>query len=283
VIQPLEDALRIQLDGTLVPPGGTSETDTDDEDDTFEFEDEKAAFEPFNDFRKRRFLWYYESYMQAIESAAQKVKPQEKFKQMSFEYGDNTMTGSFNYPELKRRLLFIKDTIANETKNWAVEGLAAKQRESRIAVNLQRQYEQVVEDLQMQKVFAVNLETVDGNPFVWELTYLGRQMTSLEGGMIKIRTHMSPRFPEEQPRVFVETPIFHHRISKDGVLCYLPRRTEEMRHHIEAIVAALEDESPPYDPRTLVNLEASKLFWGSAEEKKKYSRALRRSVERSVE
>ncbi|KAL1964834.1 hypothetical protein VTN77DRAFT_6336 [Rasamsonia byssochlamydoides] len=281
VIQPLEDSLGIQLDGTVLPSRNASETD--DEDDGFVFEDEKVAFEPFSDLRKRRFLWYYESYMQAIEAASQKVKPQEKFEQMSFEGGDNTMAGVFNYPELKRRIVFIKETIANETKSWATEGLAAKKRESRIAVNLQRQYEQVVEDLKHQRTFAVDLAILDDNPFVWELTYFGRPMTHLDGGIFKIKIHLSPRFPDEQPRVFVETPIFHHRVSKDGVLCYLPKRTEEMKHHIEAIVEALEEESPPYDPRTTVNPEASKLFWGSAEEKKKYNRALRRSVERSTE
>ncbi|KKA16680.1 hypothetical protein T310_9728 [Rasamsonia emersonii CBS 393.64] len=279
VIQPLEDSLGIQLDGTLLPP--TNASDTDDEETCFE--DEKAAFEPFSDLRKRRFLWYYESYMQTIETAAQKVKPQEKFQQMSFEGGDNAMAGVFDYPELKRRIRFIKEAILNETKNWAVKGLEAKKRESRIAVNLQRQYEQVVEDLQRQKAFAIDLTLLDDNPFVWKMTYFGRPMTHLDGGIFKIKIHLSPRFPDEQPRVFVETPLFHHRVSKDGVLCYLPRRTEEMKHHIEAIVEALEEESPPYDPRTTVNLEASKLFWGSAEEKKKYYRALRKSVERSTE
>lgn len=281
MIQPLEDSLGIQPDGTVLPPRRTSETD--DEDDTFVFEDEKTLFEPFNDLRKRRFLWYYEPYMQTIEAAAQKVRPQEKFEQMVFEGGDNTMAGVFNYPELKRRMVFIKETINNETKAWADEGLAAKQRESRIAVNLQRQHEQIVEDLQRQKIFTLNLAIVDDNPFVWELTYFGRPMTSYEGGIIKFMIHLSPRFPDEQPRVFIKPPIFHHRVSKDGVLCYLPKRTEEMKHHIEAIVKALEEESPPYDPRTKVNPEATKLFWGSDDDKRRYKRALRRSIETSTE
>lgn len=279
MIQPLEDSLGIQLDGTVLPP--TNASDTDDEETCFE--DEKAVFEPFSDLRKRRFLWYYESYMQTIETAAQKVKPQEKFQRMSFEGGDNTMAGVFDYPELRRRISFIKEAIINETKNWAVEGLEAKKRESRIAVNLQRQYEHVVEDLQRQRAFTIDLTLLDDNPFVWKLTYFGRPMTHLDGGIFKTKIHLSPRFPDEQPRVFVETPLFHHRVSKDGVLCYFPRRTEEMKHHIEAIVEALEEESPPYDPRTTVNIEASKLFWGSAEDKKKYNRLLRRSVERSTE
>jgi ubiquitin-conjugating enzyme E2 Z len=207
----------------------------------------------------------------------------QQFERMPFESTGNTMDGRFNYPTLRRRLAFIKETIMNETYNWAEEGLKAKNKEARISVNLQRQHEQIVEDLKLKKHFTIDLGLDNGNPFIWQLTYFGRPMTHLDGGIFRIRIALSPRFPEEQPRVIVQTPIFHHRISKDGVLCYFPKKPEEMKCHIEAIVEALEDESPPYDPRTTVNPEASKLFWGSADDKKKYFRALRRSVQRSTE
>ncbi|KAL2009439.1 hypothetical protein VTN00DRAFT_5246 [Thermoascus crustaceus] len=282
VIQPLEESLGIQSDGTVLPPTGEYGSDEDEDSEPL-FGDDKVPFEPFNDLRKRRFLWYYESYMQAIDAAEPNVQPKQAFERMPFEGGGNSMDGHFDYPELKRRMIFIKETIANETKNWAIEGLAAKEQEAGIAVNLQRQHEQIVEDLKHKKNFTVDLVIVDGNPFVWELTYFGRPMTHLDGGIFKIRIALSPRFPDEQPRVFVETPLFHHRVSKDGVLCYFPQRSDEMKYHVEAIVEALEEESPPYDPRTTVNPEATKLFWGSPEDKKKYNRALRRSVERSTE
>lgn len=282
VIKPLEESLGIQSDGTVLPPTGEYGSDEDEDSEPL-FGDDKVPFEPFNDLRKRRFLWYYESYMQAIDVAEPNVQPKQAFERMPFEGGGNSMDGHFDYPELKRRMIFIKETIANETKNWAIEGLAAKEQEAGIAVNLQRQHEQIVEDLKHKKNFTVDLVIVDGNPFVWELTYFGRPMTHLDGGIFKIRIALSPRFPDEQPRVFVETPLFHHRVSKDGVLCYFPQRSDEMKYHVEAIVEALEEESPPYDPRTTVNPEATKLFWGSPEDKKKYNRALRRSVERSTE
>ena len=101
--------------------------------------------------------------------------------------------------------------------------------------------------------------------------------------MFKIKVSISPRFPEELPRVIFETPLFHHRVANDGVLCYFPSKPDDMKSHIEAIVEAIEEESPPYDPRTLVNLDASKLFWGSVDDKKLYNRQLRRSVQRSTE
>lgn len=280
VIQPLEESLGIRADGTVSPPIAR---DLSDEEDDFLLEEEKTAFNPFADLRKRRFLWYFESYMQTIDAAEQAVSRKRKFETMPFEGPGNSMDGHFDYPELRRRLVFIRETIIHETQTWAAEGLESKAREVGIAVNLQRQHEQIVEDLKRQKNFTVDLTLTDGNPFVWELTYFGRPMTQLDGGIFKIKIHLSPRFPDEQPRVFMQTPLFHFRVSKQGILCYFSQKSEEMRYHIEAIVTALEDETPPYDPRMTVNAEASKMFWGSPDDRKQYNRALRRSVERSAE
>ncbi|KAH8691999.1 ubiquitin conjugating enzyme [Talaromyces proteolyticus] len=282
VIRPLEDALGIQKDGTVIPQGKSLNA-SDDEEDTFAYDDARWFFKPFEDLRKRRFLWYYESYMQAIEAASQKVKKNEKFETMTFEHPGNSMDGTFNYPNLKSRLEFIKETLTNETERWGVHGLESKKNESSIANNIQRQHDQIKEELNSRKSFSVDISLADGNPFVWTITYFGRPMTHLDGGVFKIKMYLSTSFPEEQPRVFVETPIFHQRVSKDGVLCYFPSRSEELKYHIDAIVQALEEESPPFDPRTTVNLEASKLFWGTPDERKRYNRALRRSVEKSAE
>ncbi|KAL1997757.1 hypothetical protein VTN02DRAFT_868 [Thermoascus thermophilus] len=281
VIQPLEESLGILPDGTRRPPTA-HDASTDDEEDGEPLAD-RVPFEPFRDLRKRRFLWYYESYALAMAAAEPTVQPQQAFERMPFEGGGNAMDGHFDYPELKRRIVAIKETLAHETRQWAVDGRAAQQQEAGIAVNLQRQHEQIVEDLKRKQTFTVDLVLVDGNPFVWALTYFGRPMTHLDGGVFHLRIALSPRFPDEQPRVFVETPLFHHRVSKDGVLCYFPPRADEMKYHVAAIVEALEEESPPYDPRTTVNPEATKLFWGSPEDRKKYHRALRRSVDRSTE
>ncbi|OKL58399.1 hypothetical protein UA08_06002 [Talaromyces atroroseus] len=281
VIQPLEDALGIKTRNARAP----SPTDDGKEADDSECPEEKVreTMESFDDLRKRRFLWYYESYIHTIEVESKKVKVNEQFKNMSFEGPSNEMAGSFKYPQLKERLGVIKDEIINETKRWAIEGLAAQQQEVRIADNLHLQYKQIVEDFKERKDFTVDLSLVDESPFVWLMTYFGRPMTNLGGGVFKIKIHLSTKFPDEQPRVFVETPIFHHRVSKDGVLCYFTDRPGELRYHIDAIVQTLEEESPPFDPRTTVNLEASTLFWGTPEDRKKYNRALRRSVENSTE
>lgn len=240
-------------------------------------------FEPFKDLCKRRFLWYYDSYLLAISKAKTEVKDGQAFVLMPFECSQNGMDGIFNYTELERRLRLIRKTLDAETARWAEEGLALKNKESVVAVNLHRQYEQAVEFYKRNKHVTLDIELVDQNPFVWVVTYFGRPMTNLDGGLFKIKLCLSTRFPEEQPRARFETPMFHHRIATDGTPCYTSRKAEDVKSHIEAIIAALEEESPPYDPRTLVNPEAAKLYWGSTEDKKMYNRRLRRSVQRSVE
>ncbi|KAK3693839.1 small conjugating protein ligase-like protein [Podospora appendiculata] len=282
VIQRLEEYLGIGIDGQITAPVINKEDyelDMDVMDD-----DSSVPFEPFKDLCKRRFLWYYESYLITIQKGKEEVKDGTPFTRMPFEGSSNTMEGKFNYSELERRLRNIKQALDAEMEGWATEGLAAKAKEDTVAVNLQRQYEQVVESFK-SSVSPNNLALVDRNPFVWDLTYFGKPMTQLDGGLFRIKIHFSPRFPEEQPRFRFETRLFHHRISADGTPCYFSAlgRREDVKSHIEAVVEALEEEHPPYDPRTLVNPEAYKLYWGSADDRKIYNRRLRRSVQQSVE
>lgn len=281
VIQRLEEYLGINPDGTLQQPAiGANGHHQNGE---AEVEDTLPAFEPFKDLCKRRFLWYYSSYLLSISEAKGKVKEDQAFLKMPFESTGNGMDGKFRYAELERRLKFIHEILQRETESWAREGLELKKKESGIAANLQRQFEQVVESYKANDRVTVDLELANGNPFTWLLTYFGRPMTMLDGGLFRIKLSFSPRFPEEQPRVKVETPLFHHRISDEGVMCYFPRRAEDAKSHIDGIIDALEEESPPYDPRTLVNPTAAKLYWGAPDEKREYNRRLRRAVQRSME
>ena len=156
-------------------------------------------------------------------------------------------------------------------------------RETTLASMMERQFQQISEDYKKNDMVTLDIELVDNNPFAWGITYFGRPMTNLDGGMFKMTITFSPRFPEEQPRVIFHTKIFHHRISKQGVVCYFPKRADDIKSHIEAIIEAIEETEPPYDPRTLVHPEASKLYWGTADDKKQYNRLLRRFVQRSVE
>lgn len=279
MIQRLEDWLGIHADGTVeAPKAFDHQMDADEQ-----LDQQYAVFDPFTDLCKRRFLWYYDSYVAAITEAEKKVKEGEPFKKMPFEGDGNSMDGKFNYVELRRRLDLIRETLDSETERWAQEGVALQRKESGIAANLQRQFEQIIESYKRNDSVTLDIDFVDGNPFVWQITYFGWPMTQLDGGMFKIIMCVSPRFPDEQPRVTFETPLFHHRVSKDGVFCYFPGNGGDIKSHIQAMIEALEDESPPYDPRAMVNPEAAKLFWGSADDKKTYNRRLRRAVQRSTE
>lgn len=281
IIQRLEDFLGIHSDGSvddLPPLDGPPRTEFDEELEFLE-----APFEPFKDLCKRRFLWYYDSYMASINKAEKTVKENEAFVTMPFEGGGNTMAGKYNYAELRRRLSLIYTVLNRETHHWINEGLMQLQKETSLASSLERQFKHVVEVYKKNDMVTLDIALHDNNPFVWLLTYFGRPMTHLDGGMFRIRMSISPRFPDEQPRVIFETSMFHHRISKGGVLCYFPKRPDNVKSHVEAIIEALEDPEPPYDPRTLVNPEASKLFWGSVDDKKLYHRQLRRAVQRSAD
>ncbi|KAL8808925.1 MAG: hypothetical protein Q9223_003570 [Gallowayella weberi] len=279
VIQPLEESLRIHSDGTVERfPALEKPVRTE-----YDEPEPEPPFEPFKDLCKRRFLWYYDSYLTAIDVAAKEVKDNQTFIQMPFEGGGNTMAGKFNYAELRRRLQLVKEVLGRETEYWGKEGLVSKKNETSMAANLLRIYQRVSETYRRNDMVTIDIDLVDNNPFVWILTYFGRPMTQLDGGMFRITMTISPRFPDEQPRVVFNTPIFHHRVSKDGIPCYFPARADDVKSHIDGIIDALENTDPPYDPRTLVNPEASKLYWGTPEEKKLYNRQLRRSVQRSME
>lgn len=249
-----------------------------------DLDESSIPFEPFKDLCKRRFLWYYDSYLAAVEKGSKDVPDNTAFEKMPFEGNSNSMDGKFCYGELERRLRNIKKALDAETARWAEEGLAAKAKESTVAVNLLHQHDQVVESFKLTGMpHDVQLEK--GNPLVWVMTYFGQPMTNLDGGLFRIRLHFSPRFPEEQPRVRFETRIFHHRISDDGTVCYFPNpvRKEDVKSHIEAIMCALEEDQPAYDPRTLVNPEAHKMYWGAPDDRRNYNRRLRRSVQQSME
>jgi len=276
VIERLEDYLGISR-GKV--PGVTVYNAEDD----YQASAAEAPFEPFKDLCKRRFLWYYESYLQSIDEAMKKHKDGDRFEKMPFEGPGNAMEGNFQYSSLKERIQVIFDKLNEEAISWAADGLEAVQKEASIASNLQRQFEQIVEKYKNNDAVTLDLDLVDKNPFVWQLVLFGRPMTNLDGGVFRIMINLSPKFPDVLPRVRFETPIFHHRVSPKGVLCYDAARKDDMRSHIEAIIEVIEEESPAYDPRTLVNLEAAKLFWGAADEKKAYNRRLRRSVQDSSE
>ncbi|KAK8141342.1 hypothetical protein G3M48_000235 [Beauveria asiatica] len=282
VIQRLEHYLGLQIDGTRIPPPKA----TDSNGTEAEVDEATIPFEPFKDLCKRRFLWYFESYMAAIRLGQSETRDGAGFAQMPFERpGSNSMDGKFCYRDLERRLLNIKKALRDELTTWAEDGLMAQRNDSTVAVNLRHQFEQMLAYFRSLDVpHSVSLES--DNAFVWILTYFGRPMTNLDGGMLRIKLHFSPHFPNEQPRAIFQSKIFHHQIAPDGTYCYNPPASAagDVRSHIEAILELLEDDQPAYDPRKIVHPEATKLYWShSPDDKKLYNRRLRRSVQDSMD
>lgn len=152
-----------------------------------------------------------------------------------------------------------------------------------LAMSLRAQHEQISSQLKRRSEAMIDLTMVDDNPFLWLLTYIGRPMTQYDGGILKVKIYISPNHPVEQPRVFMETPLYHVRVSTEKALIYLPARAEEMRDHIDGIIDSLEEEKPPFNPLMTVNPDATELCWGSKEQQRQYSRKLRRTVTESVE
>lgn len=170
VISRLEYHLGINPDGTLQPTPSPMEQDIYDDGDSNMMDAETpSTFEPFKDLCKRRFLWYYDSYVASIAIEREKVTEGQIFTRMPFEHSGNAMEGKFLYSELERRLNFIKSRLEKETADWAAEGLILKGKESGVAANLQRQFEQTVEHYKKEDSVTLDVELVDGNPFVWRV------------------------------------------------------------------------------------------------------------------
>ncbi|KAF3919724.1 hypothetical protein ABW20_dc0107034 [Dactylellina cionopaga] len=276
IIQRLEEYLGLKSDGSYIVHR-TEEGESSDSDPQYLEEGGVYFFEPFKDLCKRRFLWYYDTYLKSIEEEKEKVTENLAFVRMPFEMANsNSMEGKFSYAELERRIRGIRKALDVEAEKWGPEGWESLQREEGVAANLQRQFEQTKVYFSKNDAVPLDLELQDKNPFIWQVTYFGRPMTNLDGGLFNLTLRFSVRFPEEQPRVQFSTPMFHHKVNQDGVPAYFPGRPDDVRSHIEGIIAVLEEEDPAYDPRTQLNIDASKLYWGSKEDKREYSKRFRR-------
>lgn len=169
MISRIEDYLGINPDGTLQPAPTPPERNIYDDDMNMADTEIPTVFEPFKDLCKRRFLWYYDSYLASIAVEREKVAEGTQFLRMPFEHSGNAMEGKFLYSELERRLKFVKERLDHETASWAAEGMILKGKESGVAANLQRQFEQTVEYYKKDKSVTIDIELVDGNPFLWRV------------------------------------------------------------------------------------------------------------------
>ncbi|GAB7365193.1 hypothetical protein MBLNU230_g6279t1 [Neophaeotheca triangularis] len=248
---------------------------------------EPGFWDPFADLLKRRFLWYYDSYLAAIDAAAKEQPEGTPFARMEFETAPNSMEGSFHYKSIRARFENIRKKLDEESESWVNQGKQQVEKDTQLATQFFFQADQLkykYDNNATESGLKLDISLKEKkNPFRWHITLFGNTSTNLDGGVFNMSLTIPPTFPEAQPRVHIETPIFHHRVGSTGVLCYFPEKPDEIGSHLEAIGAAFADDSPRYDPRAIVHPEAAALFWGGDEKRKIYNRKLRRSAQDSSE
>jgi ubiquitin-conjugating enzyme E2 Z len=291
----LEDDTDSQsTEDNLVIGHKTAQTASDLEPSVYEY-DAEAAFnslesnhwDPFADLEKRRFLWYYDTYLSSIETHSREQDDGTKFTNTQFESPTNEMGGYFDYKGLRKRLEAIREALDQELVTWERDGRKQTEDGTQLPTQLLFVYNQLRpkwNDARSSSGPSLEISLPDAkNPFLWNLTLYGEPMTDLDGGVFNINLHIPPTFPNDQPRVIFQTNIFHHRVSTRGFLCYFPEKTDEIESHLKAIVAAIADTNPQYDPRAMVNAESFNLYWGGEAKRKIYNRKLRRSAQASTE
>lgn len=247
---------------------------------------ENGTWDPFADLIKRRFLWYHDSYMKSIEVFSKEQPDGKAFSRMEFEYPPNSMEGHFDYKGLHKRLDRIGQALEEERLGWEKQGATQVEEGTQLATQLAFNFKQLELRWNQSQYSGSKMEVSlpdPKNPFVWRLTLFGRPVTNLDGGIFNMTFSIPPTFPETQPRLKFETPIFHHRVSSQGYLCYFPEKEDEIASHLAAIAHAIDDDNPVYDPRAPINPGAFLLFWGGEEKRKFYNRKLRRSAQESSE
>ncbi|KAG0264627.1 hypothetical protein BG011_006473 [Mortierella polycephala] len=242
-----------------------------------------TANDEFCDLSKRLFLSYYDIYLHTVQTESALIKDGTAFYKAPFEYGSNKMDGTFNYASLMERLKVIKDAIEKETTDWIEQSGKWISSATRMSSNLKRQYEQIVEYYRESNTGGVDVELVDGNPFVWNFTLFGKPMSNYDGGMFKAQMVFHNTFPDIQPRVKFCTPMYHVHVTADGVPFYSVEKHDDVRSHIDAISRLILDDEYSTNPSTHVNLPAAKLLFGTKDERREYNRNARRCASRSTD
>ncbi|KAI5369282.1 Putative ubiquitin-conjugating enzyme E2, ubiquitin-conjugating enzyme/RWD [Septoria linicola] len=245
---------------------------------------EQAQWDPFADVIKRRFLWYYDAYIRSIDNFSEAQRDGTAFKRMEFEYPPNSMEGHYGYKNLRSRMETILKRLDKEAESWEQQGAQQVVDATQLATQLAFQFRQLEAKWNNGSYAGSHMEISlpnPRNPFVLHLTLFGDPTVNLDGGIFNMKMYIPPDFPSTQPRVKMETPIFHHRVSSNGHLCYFPTKEDEIGSHLDAIVVSIEDRIASFDPRAMVNPETFELRWGGDDKRKVYNRKLRRSAQES--
>lgn len=139
-----------------------------------------AQWDPFADLTKRRFLWYYDAYLHAIDKFKGEQRDGTAFTRMEFEYPPNSMEGHFGYQGLRTRIEAIYKKLEEEKSMWEQQGAVQVEEGTQLATQLAFQFTQQQriwsEDQYSGSRIELSLPN-KRNPFVWDITLFGEPMT----------------------------------------------------------------------------------------------------------
>lgn len=105
-----------------------------------------AQWDPFADLTKRRFLWYYDVYLHAIDKFKDEQPDGTAFTRMEFEYPPNSMEGHFGYKSLRTRMEAIHQKLEDEKRVWEQQGALSVEDGTQLATQLAFQFTHMTMD-----------------------------------------------------------------------------------------------------------------------------------------
>lgn len=167
-----------------------------------------GAVASFADLRKQLFLMQHDNYVKTLErwaaSAASHVRDGRQFKMMPFECSTNGMRGSFAWRNVGERLRALRKRVDEEMDGWRQIGVEqAALARSGSAIGLSPAVSTVRE--QLAKLHADPPELCflgpgEENALVWEVSLLGPEGTSFEGGCFQLEILFPPNYPDSCAR-----------------------------------------------------------------------------------
>ncbi|EKX49446.1 hypothetical protein GUITHDRAFT_136110 [Guillardia theta CCMP2712] len=259
----------------------------------------EEAANGFCDIIKWHFLLYCSRYLEIVD---QHAEVEGEFEIMEFEYQRNWMSGSFNFKELRSRILLIKESLVKELVQWQREGVESSKHQSFACQHILSAFEVLDTKLiacislkyctdhiyifqKWSKLSNAGISAAprEANKFVWDVTIMGDLDGGwYENGMYQLEITFPPNFPDCMPRPRFQTQMFHPQIDEDGFPFLSVSMTDSK--NVQAIISdvhSLLKNPPSPDPRTWVNKKAADMYFGGDQEE--FKRTVRRYAQRSME
>jgi ubiquitin-conjugating enzyme E2 Z len=173
-----------------------------------------GASPTFADLRKQLFTMQAANYVCKIETwmASDNVHVHDgkQFKMMRFEMEPNQMKGSFAWKALHERFVQLRARLDKEVETWRVLGReqAVLLKTMRV-IGLMPAVSELVEQfsqLQTDGVDNILISDMEDNALVRELTLLGPEGTSWEGGCFQVELIFPPSWPDMCARTPISRP-----------------------------------------------------------------------------